>query len=67
MKELTCERCKNTWIYKGANPYCTNCSRCKSTVYIKKSPHIADIWLQREDTEQYGQEVIESNDKVLGE
>ena len=49
MKELTCERCKNTWIYKGANPYCTNCSRCKSTVYIKKSPHIADIWLQRED------------------
>jgi hypothetical protein len=34
---LKCRRCKNIWKYKGANPYCTNCSRCKSTVFIKNS------------------------------
>ena len=34
---LLCNRCKNIWQYKGSNPYCANCSRCKSTVFIKKS------------------------------
>jgi hypothetical protein len=64
---LTCKKCKNVWDYKGANSYCACCSRCKSTVFIKKSPHIADIWLQREEKEENGQEIIESNDRVLGE
>ena len=26
---------QNVWTYKGTNPYCANCSRCKSTVFIK--------------------------------
>jgi len=34
---LKCKRCNNIWQYKGTNPYCTNCSKCKSTVFIKKS------------------------------
>jgi len=34
---LTCKRCNNIWNYKGTNQYCANCSRCKSTVFIKKA------------------------------
>jgi hypothetical protein len=37
MIKLECKRCKNSWNYKGANPYCACCSYCKSTVFIKKS------------------------------
>ena len=64
---LKCKRCENIWDYRGKNPFCTNCSHCKSTVFIKKSPHIADIWLQEEAKEPHGQQVIKSNEKVLGE
>ncbi len=55
MQTLECKRCSNVWNYKGSNLYCANCSRCKSTVFIKRSPHLADIWLQREEKEQDGQ------------
>jgi len=37
LKVLKCNRCNNIWQYKGTNPYCANCSKCKSTVFIKKS------------------------------
>jgi hypothetical protein len=37
VQKLHCKRCNNIWTYKGANPYCANCSRCKSTVFIKKA------------------------------
>jgi hypothetical protein len=36
VQKLECKRCNNIWTYKGKNPYCANCSRCKSTVFIKK-------------------------------
>lgn len=32
--KLKCNRCENEWVYKGKNPYCANCSRCKGTVFI---------------------------------
>jgi hypothetical protein len=37
VQRLECKRCKNIWTYKGKNPYCANCSRCKTTVFIKKA------------------------------
>ncbi len=35
--KLKCNRCENIWIYKGKNPFCANCSRCKCTVFFKDS------------------------------
>lgn len=35
MVYLKCKRCSNTWNYKGANKFCANCSKCKTTVYLR--------------------------------
>lgn len=35
MTFLKCKRCQNVWNYEGSNSYCTNCSRCKSTVFVR--------------------------------
>ena len=59
MKALQCNRCKNIWRYKGANPYCTNCSRCKSTVFIKKS---SVLTLNKNGV---GDDLIEEKSKVI--
>ncbi len=34
--KLSCQRCGNSWEYKGENPYYAQCSRCKSSVNISK-------------------------------
>ncbi len=47
--KLECKRCKNIWNYRGSNPYCASCSYCKSTVFLKKSSLLSDIWLQEND------------------
>ena len=33
---LTCKRCKNTWSYRGTNPYFAACSYCKTSVPLPK-------------------------------
>ena len=34
--KLKCQKCYYVWDYKGANPFYGVCSRCKSSVNIKK-------------------------------
>jgi tRNA(Ile2) C34 agmatinyltransferase TiaS len=34
--KLKCQRCKRTWNYKGKNEYYAPCSKCKTSVSIKK-------------------------------
>ena len=41
MQKLQCKRCDNIWTYKGKNQYCANCSRCKSTIFIKKTASLS--------------------------
>lgn len=33
---LKCPNCGYEWTYKGDNPFYATCSRCKSSVNIKK-------------------------------
>lgn len=33
---LKCQNCGYEWTYKGDNPFYAPCSRCKSSVHIKK-------------------------------
>lgn len=51
MVTLVCKNCNNIWNYKGSNPYCTNCSRCKFTVFIKKSSVDKSYFLVKKEME----------------
>jgi hypothetical protein len=55
VEKLECKRCNNVWTYKGKNQYCANCSRCKSTVFIKK------VSLSAEKRDLYGSGGLDSN------
>ena len=35
--KLKCQRCGYVWIYAGENPIIAPCSRCKTSVSIKKN------------------------------
>ena len=35
--KLVCQGCGNTWEYKGKNKYYASCSKCKTSVSIKKA------------------------------
>lgn len=37
MVELQCQRCKHKWDYKGKNEYYAPCSKCKTSVSLKKA------------------------------
>jgi len=32
---LVCQRCGNSWLYKGCNPYFAICTFCKTTVQVR--------------------------------
>lgn len=34
---LKCNRCGNVWVYTGTNYYVTSCSKCKTSVSIRKN------------------------------
>jgi tRNA(Ile2) C34 agmatinyltransferase TiaS len=34
--KLKCQRCGNEWEYKGKNEYYAPCSKCKTSVSLKK-------------------------------
>jgi hypothetical protein len=67
LKLLKCNRCKNVWKYKGTNPYCANCSRCKSTVFIKESslPKLEYDSLTKEYGKEEEKKVIENPSSAL--
>ncbi len=59
--------CKNIWTYKGSNDYCANCSRCKSTVFIKNLSLILEQNKLRDDHGRTGdRKIIESSSFVSG-
>lgn len=35
--KLKCQRCGNEWEYKGKSEYYAPCSKCKTSVSIKKA------------------------------
>jgi hypothetical protein len=35
--KLRCNRCGNVWNYSGINKYVTSCSKCKTSVSIRKN------------------------------
>lgn len=39
-KELTCNHCKYTWLYKGHSDYYTSCPRCHANVRVKSFTHL---------------------------
>lgn len=40
---LHCNRCGNIWQYKGTNNYVTSCSKCKTSVSIKKNQVVNEL------------------------
>lgn len=40
---LTCPRCGWVWRYAGTNNYVTSCSKCKTSVSIKKNKVIEEM------------------------
>jgi hypothetical protein len=36
-QNLVCQRCTHEWNYKGYNPYFTLCTRCRTTVRIRRN------------------------------
>jgi hypothetical protein len=41
--KLQCQRCEHQWTYTGKNPYFTLCTRCKTTVRLKKSKILKSV------------------------
>jgi hypothetical protein len=65
MIKLLCNHCNNEWTYKGSNPYCAPCSRCKYTVFIKKSALGQVMTALEADWKREDQKVIENPQSVL--
>lgn len=34
--KVICHRCGNKWIYKGKSKFYANCSKCKTSINIRK-------------------------------
>ncbi|TVP40184.1 hypothetical protein [Candidatus Nitrosocosmicus arcticus] len=40
---LSCKRCGNLWLYTGTNNYVTSCSKCKTSVSIRKNQVVGEL------------------------
>lgn len=40
---LVCPRCGNLWNYTGTNQYVTSCSKCKTSVSIRKNTVASEL------------------------